>query len=63
MRVFELMNELSTLPAGAKVFIHMIKHENELSVVEEDEDGVSYGIRFEVQEISLEDDEVELDAY
>ena len=65
MKVYELMNELALMPSGAKVIVHAVKHETEMPICDTDEDGNSYTIKFEVQEIRHEDDdtEVELDIW
>ena len=55
MKVYELMSKLSTMPAGARVRINMIKTLSEIPVFDSDDEARE--INFEVMEVALEDDE------
>lgn len=64
MKVYELIENLSKMPAGAIVKTCAIKNESELSVVDDDdEDDIAYGINFEIREVNLTNNVVEIDFY
>jgi hypothetical protein len=64
MKVYELMAELASMPAGAKVEIHLIKNENELSIFDEIDDLKTFSIIFEVQEVNQDNEGlITLDGY
>lgn len=54
MKVYEMMSKLSTMPAGARVKISMIKDLSEIPEFDDDEE--TREIDFEVTKIDLEDD-------
>ena len=54
MKVYEMMSKLSTMPAGARVKISMIKYLSEIPEFDDDEE--TREIDFEVTKIDLEDD-------
>lgn len=54
MKVYEMMSKLSTMPAGARVKISMIKDLSEIPEVDGDEE--TREIDFEVTKIDLKDD-------
>jgi len=63
MKVYELMNELAEMSAGAIVRVHTIKNDNEMSIMEEEDGIITYIINYEVQEVTNDDGTVELDIY
>ncbi|MDF2985774.1 MAG: hypothetical protein K0R50_1284 [Eubacterium sp.] len=59
MKVYEVMNELAKMPAGAKVRINMVKNLKEL-LHTDDGDRL---IIFEVKEVRDEEDYIEIDGW
>jgi len=63
MRVYELMNELSVMSAGATVRVHAIKNDNEMELLDDNDDIKTYVINFEVQELTEANNAVEIDIW
>lgn len=59
MKVYELMNKLDEMPAGAEVRINMVKTLKELPVLD---DGGRL-VLFDVKEVRNEGDYIEIDGW
>lgn len=64
MKNYELISELSKLPAGADVRIKMIKNRDELAVLDANTEDEAYNIEFPVSEVYKDKEGViELDGW
>lgn len=59
VKVYEVMNKLAEMPAGAEVRINMVKSLNEMPKLDDNLRQVN----FEVMEINQDGDEVEIDGW
>lgn len=55
MKVYELMNELSDLPAGATVRASITRREDEMDILDIEEDKKVFVTSFEISHIEFDD--------
>ncbi len=65
MKNYELIQQLSKMPAGADVYVNTTKQTEELIVTDENDGAPVYNICFDVQEVlhDVDENEINIDCW